>query len=329
MKTITSKDWTAQMWVIGLSLLFIVLGPWIESLSSVLQLLIILGIVSLVGIPHGATDYLIFQKISERDQKIGAWGPFIVIYLMTMGVYGLLWLLAPFLSLVIFLVISAYHFGQSNWHDKTGKNIWANAFIYLGWGSFVVLIPMFFHWEACAPILTALSGYNWIAFPSQYFLVAASGLFLINLAISTGLYFKDIIDERRWLLELGSLILLGLLFWRTPLLVGFAIYFGIWHSLGSLVDQLYHFRKIDPSIQWKSLGQAALPYTVAALLGLALFAFVPAGQANEYLAIGGGLVFISLVTMPHMILIEHLYEQKPIVVTKGINKILKNSYLEK
>lgn len=310
MSTAKSKDRSPQAWVLGLSFLTIGLGPFIAQMPSVAQFFLIIFIVASIGIPHGATDYLIFQKLAERDGILHRWTPFIQLYLGFMVAYGLVWSVSPALALVLFLVISAYHFGQSNWHDVRGQNGWSKLLLYLTWGAYVILLPMLLHWEQCRPILEALAGIETLQLPSNGPILLAILLLLGNLIYSLILYFQGQMEERRWLLELFSLAVLFVLFWRTPLLVGFTVYFGLWHSLGSLLDQYYHFKRIDPSIKWRKVFKMAFPYTLTALGGMSLFTLVPATWANDYLAVEGAIVFISLVTLPHMILIDHLYEEK-------------------
>ena len=94
-----------------LSLAFLLLGlldihPAIEI---GLFVLLMLG----TGIPHGATDHLIYSILQKEEGKPQNLRMFLGTYLLSMLVYGLAWWLVPGLCLSIFLVISAYHFGQS------------------------------------------------------------------------------------------------------------------------------------------------------------------------------------------------------------------------
>jgi Brp/Blh family beta-carotene 15,15'-monooxygenase len=94
------------------------------------------------------------------------------------------------------------------------------------------------------------------------------------------------------------------------LLVGFGLYFAGWHSLSSILEQVAFFQTKNPAYKWQQYLRQVMPYTL-----LAVFGMLAVWGAQESLSVGAhiGLLFlgISLVTLPHMILIELLYAQQP------------------
>ena len=84
----------------------------------ILGLVLGIGFV-LIGLPHGALDHKVM------DKKI--WSPdFLSIYIGIMGLVALGWIVSPAISLFVFLLFSAWHFGETEFRDLGIENtIWA------------------------------------------------------------------------------------------------------------------------------------------------------------------------------------------------------------
>jgi len=79
----------------GSAVFFILLGFFVPQLLQQSQLFIALGLILLVGIPHGATDYLIFKNLSRPIWGTKRIHQFYFNYVLLMLAYGLLWFLVP------------------------------------------------------------------------------------------------------------------------------------------------------------------------------------------------------------------------------------------
>ncbi len=92
-----------------------------SSLALPLLLTILIGLV----IPHGALDHIAFYQlysqrysmtaIQKTEPRLAYWIPrviFYVHYLAIMALWGLFWRTLMPVTFVIFLVLSAYHFGE-------------------------------------------------------------------------------------------------------------------------------------------------------------------------------------------------------------------------
>jgi len=122
--------------------------------------------------------------------------------------------------------------------------------------------------------------------------------------------------------EACSLVLLTVLFGATPPLVGFAVYFGLWHALGHVFVLLRSFRAAGAGAErersYPSTGAAfyrrAAAYTVLPLVGLAAFMGLtaPPGRTLPPMpdALAALFVLISVLTLPHMLLVECLYRRE-------------------
>ena len=71
-------------------------------------------LILLTGIPHGSLDHLIQEANDKRQNRVYDFAKFIVKYLLLMAVYGLAWYWFSGISLMVFLIISAWHFGETD-----------------------------------------------------------------------------------------------------------------------------------------------------------------------------------------------------------------------
>ena len=69
-------------------------------------------LILLLGIPHGAIDHVLFFKKRKMSQF-----KFYSIYLGLSLLFVILWHILPITSLILFLLISAFHFGESQFAD--------------------------------------------------------------------------------------------------------------------------------------------------------------------------------------------------------------------
>lgn len=291
-----------------ISLAFVVLGWLFPQLLQQYGLTLALPLLFL-GIPHGATDHLIFRNLNFRDNNRKEMIRFYGSYLGMMAVYAFIWRWSPVVGLGMFLVLSAYHFGQSNWNAIHFNKI-ARTMLYLFWGSYVIAAPVLWHYTESRPILEAILKTTYPTTPSPWIVALPATLGTILLLAMALLYFKKLISKQVLRAEVTNLIVLSLLFYCTPLLVGFGLYFAGWHSLSSILEQVAFFQTKNPAYKWQQYLRQVMPYTL-----LAIFGMLAVWGAQESLSVGAhiGLLFlgISLVTLPHMILIELLYAQQP------------------
>lgn len=292
----------------GLALLAVLVSLLVPGLLSSVQLILALGMIVLIGIPHGATDYLIFQQLSRPLWGSREMTRFYINYMLLMAGYALLWWLLPAASLLLFLGISVYHFGQSNWNYIAFRTKAEATGTHLLWGSFVLFVPILWHYEAAAPIISSIvnAPAPYIAKPWRE--AASIVLLVLNLWLCIYYFIQSRITRKEFIDEVVNLSALALLLINLPLLLGFAIYFVCWHSLSSMMDQIRFFRKQAHAYSIRQYIKNALPLSLAAISSLVAFALLQM-KMDIPLNIGIVFVFISVVTLPHMILIDQLYQE--------------------
>lgn len=255
-----------------------------DVLSDTVQLTILGIVIASLGLPHGALDPWIAEKIglSNTRQQIIV---FTTGYLAIAALVVLFWVWQPALSLLIFLLISAWHF-SADWKHSLSQPLRVCA------GALLLLMPIGFHTESVGTIFQQLSGdegknlANFLALPT-WFLVGAIAL------ISAAAAWKQ-----QWSCLIECLTLLMLAYFTAPLLY-FTLYFCLLHSPRHLLGL---FADATPA-NYKRLLHMMFVYTFATLFLLGGLWWVWSALPVGTLILR--LIFIGLaaVTVPHMLLI--------------------------
>ena len=285
-------------WVIrGLSVLLFFLAqsladqPGLSTPTLALLLLVL-------GIPHGAADHLIFQaRHPELERRARQWRFFGFYLLLVLG-YGLLWYALPLVAFLLFLGLSVHHFGQSYGEGSPGSR--------LSWGLYVLLFPILLHYEAAQPIIERMIGRS-LPIPATYLLGCCASLLLLNVVQPLLDLHRSCPNQQQTARRLLDLSLLTALYLSTDLLLGFALFFLLWHSLPAAAAQWTYLRQRALVENFRAYVLQLLPLTLGALLSLGgLYLWVGQGDG---VGVDLGLVFIlvSLITLPHAFLVDAVY----------------------
>lgn len=281
---------------------------WLLSSSLLVAIVLIL----MVGIPHGANDHLLFFNLIKKNinNKSSSGTLFFTSYLGLIFLYILSWYFFPTFSLVLFILLSIYHFGQSNLYISPMKSrIVKLVSIFLS-GSFVLLTPIFAHIETALPVIHTLSKNpdllrvsNEIGIKLSMSLGVLMIIHWLLMIISKQIHFKV------GFLEIINVFILFGLFYFSPLWIGFAVYFSLWHAIPSVEDQINFFKTTRVNYNLGKYVLEILPFTLVAILSL-LLAYQFSGN---YISVNQGIAllfsFIAVITLPHMIMMDILYQR--------------------
>ena len=274
---------------------FLVLLAWVSpTWVSAMEIPLFVVLVGSIGILHGALDHQVAFKYYGIQADRRGWALFLAGYLGVMAVYGALWVVFPLLALILFLGLSVWHFGQSDMHAYSMER---GAAIMNVTRSFAVLGVMFgMHLDEVKLIVGDLL--PWHIPPEAGYLMSGGGLALHAAAV---VWFKPELRSH----ALWDTAWLGLVSAVLPLLLAFAVYFALWHSTNHL-SELRGYLGYD---RWSSLVRNGLPFTVLALAIVAVFAFwLPSGgRSMEWVLFL--FVAISLMTLPHMLLVDKMMQR--------------------
>jgi Brp/Blh family beta-carotene 15,15'-monooxygenase len=269
-----------------IAIVLLTLAP--DLLSAKAQIVGLGIVVVLFGLPHGALDPWIAEKIGF-GRTPGQAITFNLAYLAVAVAVVLVWLWVPTLSLLVFLAISAWHF-SGDWEGSLTRP-WR-----LCAGLLLLLMPIGFHTETVASLFSHLSGQSGADLART---LSLPGWFLGSVMLGLIGWAAWL---RHWICVLEFALLLALAYLTTPL-VYFALYFCLLHSPRHLLGL---FRAANTR-EYPRLMRMMLTYTVATLLLASVLWWLWSAQPLDSLILR--LVFIGLaaVTVPHMMLIAAAY----------------------
>lgn len=285
----------------------------IENLAKVVGLLICLVFISLqesysvvqfslfgiillsIGIPHGAIDHLISNPKIDRKGL----GNFILIYLSLIAAYLIIWYYLPLIALSAFLLMSAYHFGQSHFlTDQPKKNAWI---LYLTRGGYFLFAILLGDWETTKLILSPLINLEYLNQSRVLILI----LFLFSTLLVQGLY-----GPKFQKIQLLELLILAPILYFSPLLISFVVYFGFWHALPSMLAEFNYLRSFKAYDSVKKFSFQLLPFSLVSFIGIGLILFLGLKflESNELILLF--FVLISLISFPHILYMDNFLRKK-------------------
>jgi beta-carotene 15,15'-dioxygenase len=264
--------------------------------------------VFVIGIPHGAVDHVVAADLYGIKRGTAGHLVFYSSYLLVMLFVGSLWLLYPSAGMALFLLISVYHFGQADAVALLKADSRLYALFSWSRGMMIIAAIIFTDPAVCLPIIEAATGMSpgWfsvlydysnlitITAAVQYFAVAGVVLVCRSTGITSVRFLGD------------SLLLVTLLVLTHPL-IGFALYFALWHSMGHVQEMIAFFREKGRRITIWKFYQLALPFTVVSLAGLTALFFIQQTYSigNEMISLL--FILISVLTLPHMLVADRMF----------------------
>ena len=253
-------------------------------------------LIATIGVSHGSLDNFKGNKLL-KILKIKNKFLFYLIYIfVSLAVIGS-WLIFPLLTLAIFLIVAAYHFGkEDSVFGKVNKFKLLNLLLFLK-GSLIILAPLYFHHYETIQIFEIL-GVKLIQYNISLIIV------LIYLSLISNFFInKNILLS---LLDSFTIIILNINF--EPLLA-FTIYFCFLHSIRHSLSLIQDINNRNFKKGLISFLKKALPLTIITAFAFLIAVFL----LNEYYLLDSAIlkvVFIGLasLTFPH-ILLEYLLEK--------------------
>ncbi|MBM3922853.1 MAG: hypothetical protein FJ340_06580 [Sphingomonadales bacterium] len=277
---------------------------WLSPIPQSWQWIFFLLVIISVGLPHGALDFLVAGK-GRNNAKLGR---FLLFYLSQSVAFLLLWFW-PLAAVSVFIVLSAYHFGETDLQLFNPAPLRKHIAI-ICYGMATLLALLFSHFTELTALIPEIAQFvqqfkilQWL---QEYYLPIYAGLMggaLLLLASEKN------IDR----IKLASLLLLcipQLLIFYMPFLAGFTYYFGIWHSLLSIVT----IQNNTNTTGWANIRKLINPQTILfALLALALMGLLYWGISSFFNYDNQLLIFfigLSILAIPHMQLMHELLSRR-------------------
>ena len=275
------------------------------TISPFICLLLILSI----GISHGSLDNFKGRKLFQI-LKIDNFSIFYFAYIIIALIVIFLWILIPYVSLIIFLMVASYHFGKEDTQFLIIENSYYNQFLFFLKGSLIVFAPMYFHFDETVSIFRLLLIEN-ETFYNFLDLIESNRVLLYCIILSTLaniLLFTKNFELKKFTIFLDYFSILIINYYFSPL-VAFTIYFCFLHSIRHSISLMSELDENNLGNGFKIFIKKALPLTIIT----AIFCVIGLYLLNNTYNFDSSIlkiIFIGLasLTFPH-ILLEYLIEK--------------------
>ncbi|GAA4825350.1 Brp/Blh family beta-carotene 15,15'-dioxygenase [Algivirga pacifica] len=260
------------------------------------------------GIPHGAMDEVLSKQRYQAKGKNFHRRRFITYYWLKGSAFALIWWLAPTLAFLLFLLLSAYHFGQSQLYAYFPEKHWSAALSYIAWGTGLLLWLLLPSWDTIQNYLIGFldrSVLQWIGNNATFLLVIA-GL-LISLPLIER-WINNTLTTGKVLMEIALAVLL---LWSSYLMggiVAFILYFCIWHA-GKSIALFCRVRRLErPHYTLITFYKEVFWYATISLIGLIVLLVISTWVLfSNWHLLFLFFVMISVLTLPHAISVEKIF----------------------
>jgi len=255
----------------------------------------IIGIIAIlcIGIIHGANDIKIISTFSNNGNKF----KYFSFYLLTVLIGCLLFFFLPSIALLVFVLVSCFHFGEQHWESKLKPNKY-NSFFYFFYGGVVFLLLFIIKHEDVSIVISQITGIN---FESIFFQISFLIFFLFFFII---IFFKK--EFTLLFIEIPLLLFFILVFSNSTLIYAFSFYFIIWHSLPSLKSQINNLYGEVSYASIYNYVKSSILYWLISIVGLFSFYYFFDIQSNYFLPLF--FSFLAAITFPHVIVISLMFQ---------------------
>jgi len=275
------------------------------NISPLICLLLILTI----GVSHGSLDHVKGKKLFNilNINKISI---FYFSYILIAILVIIIWMIIPFISLMIFLIVASYHFGKEDTQFLINENSYFNQLLFFLKGLLIVIAPMFFHFNETITIFKLLLVENEIFYSTLEFIEVNKilPLAIILSSLSNICLFLRKFEIKKFIIFFDYFSILLLNYYLSPL-VAFTVYFCFLHSIRHSITLIYEIDKNDFKNGLKVFSQKALPLTILTAIFCLIGLYLLSNNYNFNSSVLK-IIFIGLasLTFPH-ILLEYFLEK--------------------
>jgi len=262
--------------------------------KNFIDLIAISGILS-VGIVHGANDLLLINKTFNSNRS--TFFQFFL-YLILVILFFIFFYNVPSLALLIFVILSSFHFGEHQWTLFEKTDNYFIKFFYFNYGLLIFSILFYFNFTEVVLIIKDITEQNINITFFKNLLFFSS---LTTLSFSVVLY-KHL--KNQLLIQLFFITFFLFSVYITDLLLSFAIYFVLWHSLPSILEQTKFLFGNSNKTQLKIYLKKALLYWIISIFGLVITYYIFKDSQSQLLSIF--FSFLAAITFPHTFVISKI-----------------------
>ena len=281
------------------------LGLWISThVPESFELILGFILIFTFGMIHGSNDLLIVKKLLKNKKHYSKF-ILLIAYLFIVSIAILVFYLIPSLAMILFVLFSAYHFGEQHWDHRFSKlNAFRKSIFYFFYGMFILYMLFAYNTNEVKLIIFEITGFEITNLYTKIILFILAGFISCVLIIE---FLSKRLAIGVILKELFTLAVLAIIFSSSSLIWGFSIYFILWHSIPSLIEQISYIYGDVKTTSALSYGKAALPYWIISLIGMVILYAIFSGEKQFYSLF---FAFIAAVTFPHAFVMLKMFSKK-------------------
>ena len=302
MNTVVKKYFVNINYFFVALVIFLLLIQSKVDLTITTKYIICFFLIATIGISHGAYDGhkgLVFLKEKINFPKLLFYSTYIGLVLFVF----FFWYLNPKISLIIFLILSSFHFGKEDLEIYITKIFRFRVIIFFLKGSLIILLPLYFKYDETNEIFNSILFLQSSTLIPSIFVKLLLPLnlllqffFYIYILIKRNILYKD------FLIIFFEIFLTVIIFYFFSIIAAFTLYFCFIHSLKNII---IISSQLNPNIYlgFKIFFLKSLPITILTFLILlaSLYIFSNLETLEEVIQ---KTVFIGLasLTLPHIVL---------------------------
>ena len=291
---------------------------FIDPISPQIQMLVLLSLVFLVGVPHGALDFLVDEQNKVAVQEKFSIQKFVSVYLLRLFAFSLIWIF-PWVAFSIFILFSIYHFGETDMAGmlKTKRNA---SILYVAYGAFILGVLLLVHLTQIKDTLPVIktfveSSYLYALLEANRYLIIMALGFIFTIAV---VYQKSIDNIEVTLPQLIRLIFLLVIITLLPLLMAFTFYFALWHSILSVRNIFSYFKSFNNAKKFAVICNKSILFSVLALGGMVMLYFILSYFLPDMNLLFALLIVLSVLTVPHLQVMHRMYQNSSSVKEESV-----------
>jgi beta-carotene 15,15'-dioxygenase len=306
---VRQKCFNIEYVLLFIGLVTLALHFFILPISLNTQMIILLSLVFIVGVPHGALDFLVDEQNDEVINKEFSIKRFVAIYLFRLFVFSLLWML-PWLAFSFFIVFSIFHFGETDMSSIMKPNK-SSMVLFFAYGSFLLSVLLLTHVkeikQAIPLIGNYLNGSVFYTFIQQYAIyIVLFFAFILVVVLFWESKKGSIVTINRG--KVVQFVFLIFIVSTLPMLLAFTFYFALWHSILSVRNIFSYFKSFNNTKKFTLICNKSILFSLLALgsivgLYFGLRYFMP--DMNLLFAL---LIVLSVLTLPHLTVMHGMYK---------------------
>lgn len=258
-----------------------------------------------LGILHGSNDLSIVSKIKQVT-TLKRLGLFLSGYILVVVFAALVFYVAPKVALLFFILFSGYHFGEQHFHNIVKKNSFYRGILFISYGLVVLLLILALNIPEVSLIIKDIIGHS---LDNNVYYYCLLGSFIVFSLTGVKYYLDQTFSVKTIAYQLFLLVVFFIVFSSSNLIWSFAIYFILWHSIPSIIEQLDYLYK---EVSWNSfltyIKKSFLVWLISIIaVGSLLFFF----KDDKQIFLPIIFSFLGAITFAHSFVISKMFKKNP------------------